>query len=67
MFLTFCHSLNTLGLSYFVAGIRKITAVFVPTTLRVYDQSAAGYYGWIDSPVGALAFIKDDGSLQWRW
>ena len=68
MFLSFCHALNALRLSWIAAALRYVVASFAPLSEGRYaNPDAVGYDGWIDSPLGVLAFIRRDGSLQWRW
>ena len=37
--------------------------------LKHYAQpEAAGYRGWLETPTGEIvAFMRLDGSIQWRW
>lgn len=70
MFLHFCHTLNSLGLSVIAAFLRRCVSLFlVSLTIRYYQNpEQVGYAGWIESPrVGVLAFIRADHTVQWRW
>lgn len=68
MFLSFCHTLNAVRLSWLAALLRRIVAMVAPLTVRAYaNPEQVGYAGWVDSPLGVVAFTRPDGSLQWRW
>jgi hypothetical protein len=65
-----CWKLNTWGFSFLAALLRLVLAVVLPTEEKFYGENgetAAGYKGWIQSPLGVLAFRNEEGALQWRW
>lgn len=64
---TVCFYLNVIRLSLVAALIRKAAALLLPTRYGAYAQPTAGYAGWLDSRAGVVAFIREDGSLQWVW
>lgn len=70
MFNELCWQLNRVGLAFAAAGLRRIVAAVTPTSLGMYEspQGVGGWRGWLESPVGVVAFINDDdGALVWRW
>ena len=68
MFNTFCYRLNQRRLAWLAALLRFVLWLLLPAEERTYRHgSVFGYKGWIQSPVGALAFRRDDGTLQWQW
>lgn len=62
-----CWRLNTWGFSFLAALLRLVLAVVLPTEEKFYDVETAGYKGWVESPLGVLAFRRAEGDLQWRW
>lgn len=71
MFLTFCHLLNRIGLSWLAAALRVLCYVLLCPWRQVglyTNPVAVGYRGWIRAPlVGPLVFLRLDGSRQYRW
>ena len=68
MLLNICYALNVVRLSWLAVALRYLVARLTPTTERAYaNPEQVGYAGWIESPAGVLAFVRPDGSLQWRW
>ena len=68
MFNELCWQLNRVGLSVVAAGLRRVAATVTPTTVGEYALGGCGgYKGWIESPLGVVAFVQDDGALVWRW
>ena len=71
MFNTFCWYLNVLHLSWLAAILRFVLHI----ALRPFAMSkqyaatdVTSYHGWVDVPVfGVVAFICEDGTLQYRW
>lgn len=57
-------------LGWLWGGIRWGLYRLLPRQTEEYGSECdvPGYLGWIDVPAfGAVAFIRDDGSLQFRW
>ncbi len=71
MFNTFCYYLNVIHLSRVAEGLRRLVAAVTPTVYKEYRgvqwSHGDGYRGWIESPLGVVAFVPTDGKLQWRW
>lgn len=71
MFNTICFYLTAWGFGKVVALVRFILFMTLRAWLKtgVYENPAEiGYLGWKKAPVfGVLAFIRDDGTLQFYW
>lgn len=63
-----CWQLNNLDLADEVAELRKAVAAKLGTERRDYDKpEQVGWQGWLESPVGVVAFVALDDSIVWRW
>lgn len=72
MFLNISHGLNRIGLSWLVAIIRWMLWRVSPSAFREHGYYAhpenVGYKGWRKvRGLGCLAFIRLDGTFQYRW
>ena len=68
MFLNICYFLNVVYLSWISAALRYIAYTFLPTEQKFYaNPDQVGYAGWVESPIGVLAFIRPDNRYQWVW
>lgn len=72
MFNSFCYYLNVAHLSLVAEALRRIVGAVTPTKYKEYTgghQWSHGdcYKGWVESPLGVVAFVQDNGTLQWRW
>ena len=72
MFNTFCFILTRLHLSWLAAALRWTLARTFRhyITTREYGQPGGpdGYRGWCALPLlGTMAFVKPDGTRQYRW
>lgn len=69
MFNSLCFYLVRLGLSRQVAWVRRWMQSHARATYRQYDNpKRVGYQGWFETPhLGAIAFLRPDGSIQYEW
>jgi len=72
MFNNFCFTLNRLHLSWLAASLRWTLAHLFGRYIEVgeYDnpEGVGGYRAWYDLPgLGCVAFIRSDGTRQYRW
>lgn len=72
MFLRASHALNRLKLAWLVAIVRVILHMLLAPLAKeeqyAKPKRTGGYRGWVEVPfLGALAFRKLDGKLQYRW
>lgn len=72
LFQRFCYRLNDLRLYRVSAALRwcawKLAGHQIIT--ETYDEPShvGGYRGWLETKrAGVLAFIKDNGELQFKW
>lgn len=72
MFNDVCFTLNRWGLWRIAMILRRVAGVLLPTTEKAYGggiqwSHGVGYTHWVESPIGVLAFRRNDGMLQWDW
>lgn len=69
MFNEICWKLNNAGQADKVAQLRQVVAETLGTERRDYDQpeKVGGWQGWLETPLGVVAFIGTDGETVWRW
>lgn len=65
------YVLNSIGWNAAAAALAKLTYRLhrADCVERSYDNGPqAGYTGWIEHPrYGVLAYIREDGTLQFKW
>jgi glucose-6-phosphate 1-dehydrogenase len=69
MFNDVCWELNNAGQADKVARLRQVVAMALGTERHDYEtpEKVGGWAGWLETPLGTVAFVTADGETVWKW